>query len=134
MKNLLVLLIAILTAFGVQAQKAEIADFRIMASYDGETITLKCLEGCEWSELSFNTNDQESMTFTDRGELDDTTLGSRPTGEYIIIVKQEGDRLLFESTKGTAWITTSSGFCEESCEAIIDERGIEPQVKLNWRK
>ena len=84
-------------------------DFTIKIEKKRSSFMLKCTKGCDWKELTFNLNKNESITVDQFGTGNRTDYSS----DFKILVKNIEDELTHytftvESLKGTNWLNRST--------------------------
>ena len=100
-----------------QKQNSNLADFNIKIEKIGSTFKLKCTKGCDWEELTFNLNENESKTVDKFGAGNKTDYSSN----FKILVKNIENAITnytftVESLKGTNWLNKSKLYTKNKTE------------------
>ena len=88
-----------------ELDNSNLADFNIEIEKNDSTFKLKCTKGCDWKELKFNLNINESKTIDQFGAGNKTDYSS----DFKILVENienthTGYSFSVESLKGTNWL------------------------------
>lgn len=100
-----------------EKQNSNLTDFNIKIEKIGNTFKLKCTKGCDWKELTFNLNKNESKTVDKFGAGNTTDYSSN----FKIIVKNIESEytdytFTVESLKGTDWLNRSKFYTKNKTE------------------
>lgn len=100
-----------------EKQNSNLTDFNIKIEKIGSTFKLKCTKGCDWRELTFNLNKNESKTVDKFGAGNTTDYSSN----FKIIVKNIESEytdytFTVESLKGTDWLNRSKFYTKNKTE------------------
>ncbi|UAM96876.1 M56 family metallopeptidase [Polaribacter litorisediminis] len=99
---------AVVTPKKSKLDSSNLADFTIKIEKKRSSFMLKCTKGCDWKELTFNLNKNESIAVDQFGAGNRTDYSS----DFKILVKNIEDELTdhtftVESLKGTNWLNRS---------------------------
>ena len=101
--------------------------FKISVAVVGDSIKLRCMEGCAWRELSFvkpfDLSGQSINQFgmTKVGHLNHLRQDNK-LADFMITVKRTGDQLIVKGNSGVHWQNLILP-CSKGCEEFISERG-----------
>lgn len=123
------LMMIMLTTTVASAQsKSNPKDFVISVKKDGQNIKLKCIEGCDWTDLEFATTSKSAQSVdqygivTANGTLQKT---DKTLADFEFAIEGRDDKgFVLNGIKGTAWDTLS--FTNQDLEMINNE-GILPK-------
>jgi len=98
-----------------------------MVKVDGDTIKLRCLDGCAWQELSF------VQPYTLKGQAINqygmTTIGSLNQlkmddkfADFVLTLKRDGNELIIKGNEGVDWESLIIP-CGQGCTEYISEKG-----------
>jgi hypothetical protein len=123
------LIMIMLTTTVASAQsKSNKKDFVISVKKEGQNIKLKCVEGCDWTDLEFATTSKSAQSVDQYGIVSTNTTTKKTDKtladfEFAIGVRNEKGFVL-NGIKGTSWDTLS--FTNQDAEMINNE-GILPK-------
>jgi len=134
----IVLSLILLVSFNLQStaqeniRRPQYKHFKIVAEIKGDTITLRCLDGCAWQELSFVPSyslkgqavNQYGLTKLDNlNELKE----DKEFADFLLTINRKGTELIIKGNKGVHWESLIIP-CNEGCQEFISEKGFKSQT------
>ncbi|MFT6054266.1 MAG: hypothetical protein ACJAS3_001706 [Roseivirga sp.] len=101
----------------------EVSPFEIEVQRNGDSVKMKCTEGCKWTELKFELKGKNPMVINESGVYKKTTYTGEPDVSFAFYVNDLPDGLEFESINGTAWGKLSFQI-NPSKSMYLDETGV----------
>lgn len=109
-KSLLTSLAIVLTVlFSIHAtaqSKHTKKDFYIAVEKTDTGVTMKCLKGCAWTDLSFSVNGKKAQSVDQHGMFSDASQRQTPDAKFLdfeFSITRENDTYILKGLKGTSW-------------------------------
>ncbi|EMR04247.1 hypothetical protein [Cesiribacter andamanensis] len=118
---LLLLLLALSPSLHAQETGAKTAEFTWELNVDKDRITIRCAEGCAFTNLAFSSN--RTVTLNQVGMLD---LAKNPdeasSSDFLITYQKKGNKVILTGIKGVAW--TELSFIAGRASYTLDQNGL----------
>lgn len=101
----------------------EMASFKIEVKRGGDLVEMKCTQGCNWTELSFQLKKDKAMVVNELGAYGKSAYQGEPDVKFAFYVNGSPDGLNFESINGTKWKGLSYGR-KPNRLMYLDETGV----------
>ena len=84
-------------------QPENVASFNIEIERSGDSIRMKCTQGCKWTQLKFKMNSRNPVVVNEFGVYTKAAYDNQPKGDFAFYLKRIPFGLNFTSILGTAW-------------------------------
>jgi hypothetical protein len=105
---------------------SKLGNFKLQVATVGDTIKIKCTEGCSFSDLSFAkaVNSPQAVDYYGMTELKSTSgTKAGPGKDFMFTVARTSNGLKLVGVRGTAWEELNVN-CRRECKRWADENGM----------
>ena len=126
MKKVHVLLTAIICVCIaiVPAAAQNRGDFKLQVSTSGDTIKVKCTEGCGFTDIFYVAKENTAVAVDYNGKTEVKTSVKAAAGkDFLFTIQQTSNGMTLNGIRGVAWETLNVN-CRRECRKWVDETGI----------
>ncbi|MTI20378.1 hypothetical protein E1176_05025 [Fulvivirga sp. RKSG066] len=97
----------------------ELQGFKILVEKTADGIKLQGIEGCSWTDLAFNLNNDRPQAIAEYGMADfEETKKASVDSDFLFTIIRTEKGIVLKGHKGTAWTDLSFTLSNNSTQAI----------------
>jgi len=113
-----------------QGHKIDATDFVLFVEKANNSITLKCVQGCDWADLKLTLNRSQIQALDEFGTKDSPNIDTRKSpnlANFLITIEQTDKGVSLKGIQGTEWGNLNIDLSNDESQAINKEGVMKPE-------